>query len=508
MRILAHKPFFVPNKRFDFFEEIILQPRKDYMTVSEFESYLQKGLGRAILLLKQEPDKTPFREAAWNHAIHDPRYDRQCNAPRGHYIKTLFGCFPGGDAMLSELFRVYGEGTADPWDLTYYINNLEEMMEDRTEGAETALDSIYRVLLKELLTLPNPLTNGCDHERDNYHFAASRRYRFHHDVLGELVRDGITLLQKSERYDITDFTDFFEHSIRVSQTEVFKTALVALEKENPACKAIIDSYRKQTHKVPKHHDAAKETSLPKPKNWREAIDFAIKTGNPRIPVKNSLWQNLSSEDAAEIARLVEEEPDSLRRSVLVSQLRRYGEELLQCYPRDPSPLIAELENNAHLTFPVSSENLLIWELSRLVAKIRHPAVRDAALRSLSYYAENHDSISYSTAMAAWMTNYLPQDASALEAFVFSITDSDILHSIGMEVRDNERIPESILLYLYEHTPCSSCRTNFFTSLLSRYEDCLNLPKNLAALREEAKFDCDYATRMTAKAETVKKAKKQ
>ena len=74
------------------------------MTISEFESYMQKGLGRAILLLQKEPDKTPFREAVWRHAIHDPRYDRQCNAPRGHYIKDLFDCFPDGEAMLSELF--------------------------------------------------------------------------------------------------------------------------------------------------------------------------------------------------------------------------------------------------------------------------------------------------------------------------------------------------------------------------------------------------------------------
>lgn len=37
------------------------------MTVSEFESYLKKGLGRAILLLGQEPDKTPFREAVFHY---------------------------------------------------------------------------------------------------------------------------------------------------------------------------------------------------------------------------------------------------------------------------------------------------------------------------------------------------------------------------------------------------------------------------------------------------------
>ena len=95
------------------------------MTLNEFKSYLQKGLGRAILLLRQEPDKEPFRQAVWNHAIHDPRYDRQCNASRGRYIKDLFDCFPDGDVMLSELLHVYGEGNADYEELWYYINNLK-----------------------------------------------------------------------------------------------------------------------------------------------------------------------------------------------------------------------------------------------------------------------------------------------------------------------------------------------------------------------------------------------
>ena len=106
------------------------------MTISEFESYIQKGLGRAIILLRKEPDKTPFREAVWNHAIRDPRYDRQCNASRGHYIKDLFDCFPDGDTLMSELLRVYGEDKGEKDDRFYYIDNLEDLIKSGVEGAE------------------------------------------------------------------------------------------------------------------------------------------------------------------------------------------------------------------------------------------------------------------------------------------------------------------------------------------------------------------------------------
>jgi len=472
------------------------------MTISEFESYIQKGLGRAIILLRKEPDKTPFREAVWNHAIRDPRYDRQCNASRGHYIKDLFDCFPDGDTLMSELLRVYGEDKGEKDDRFYYIDNLEDLIKSGVEGAEDALDSLYHILLSELLTLPNPLTNGCDRELDDYLYAASRLYRLNNDVLESLVRDGIKLLQNSDRYGIRDFTEFFD-CLGVSNTEKFTEIISALEKENPAIKTVFDNYKKESQKLHSDLDYTKNTDVSKPKDWRETVDYAVQTGKYNIPVSDSLWKNLSENDKAEIARLAEEEPDTKRRIVLLSQLRRHGKEILRSFPRDPSPLIAELEENAHVTFPVFPEKRLILELSRVVSAIRHPAVRDAALRSLSNYTDNPDSIWYSSAVKAWITNYSPEDDRAFEDFVTSITDETILHNIGMDLIDAESlVPESVLLYLYENNPCSNCRSRVFLFLIARYENMTNLPESLASIHEEAKLDCDYGTRILARGQSI------
>ena len=99
-----------------------------------------------------------------------------------------------------------------------------------------------------------------------------------------------------------------------------------------------------------------------------------------------------------------------------------------------------------------------------------------------------------------MTNYRPEDADTLETFVTSLTDADILHGIGMDMIEAEKvIPESVLLYLYENNPCSSCRARAFLSLMARYGDMTNLPEPLASIREEAKLDCDYGTAMMARA---------
>lgn len=68
---------------------------KQTMTVIEFEVYLQKGLGRAILLLKQEPDKESFREAALRYL---------CEEYNGgaRYALDLIDCFDDRDVVLNE----------------------------------------------------------------------------------------------------------------------------------------------------------------------------------------------------------------------------------------------------------------------------------------------------------------------------------------------------------------------------------------------------------------------
>ena len=478
------------------------------MKPEEFEIYVQKGLGRAILLLRQEPDKTPFREAVWNHAIHDPRYDRQCNNPRGSYIKNLFDCFPDGDTMLSELFRCYGEGKGDHEDRRYHIENLDELWRGQIKHAAVSLNGLYHVLLNELLTLPNPLTNGCDVERDDYFLAAEYRYRWNHDTLRDLVCDGVTLLQQSERYDITDFIDFFDHQIKVSKAEEFTSILTALETEIPSCKGVLEQYRKESEELPKRWESSKENTLHKPTNWREAVDFAIKSGSPHIPVKPSLWENLSAEDGAEIARLVEEESDPVRRKVLVYQLRCFGGGLLRCYPRDPSPLIAELEANMNETFPISdNKSRLLLGISQLIGEIRHPAVRELALKLLPSYLEKHNSIFFHGIVRALVNNLRPEDADTLTEFVTSIIDGDVLHKIGMDLmypRPNPLVSEKALIYLYENTPCSSCRNNAFLFLMVRYGDLTHLPEPLASIREEAKLDCDYSTTLIAREQSIKK----
>ena len=78
---------------------------KQTMTVAEFEAYLQKGLGRAVMLLKEEADKTPFWEPLVSHIMnananaHKPCYHHSL----GIYEVELIRCFDDSDKRAEEI---------------------------------------------------------------------------------------------------------------------------------------------------------------------------------------------------------------------------------------------------------------------------------------------------------------------------------------------------------------------------------------------------------------------
>ena len=56
--------------------------------MTDFESWLRKGLGRAAVFLKAN-DSQPWREQLLYACTHDLTYNRQCEESRAFYLQTL-----------------------------------------------------------------------------------------------------------------------------------------------------------------------------------------------------------------------------------------------------------------------------------------------------------------------------------------------------------------------------------------------------------------------------------
>ena len=477
------------------------------MRTDEFHDYIQKGLGRAILLLRAEIDKTPFFDAVWKHALNDMRYDSQCSGSRGHYIKELFECFDNSEELFYELFRIYSTVGADSCYRDYYIDNLYSLAIEGVIGASDTLDTLYGVLFDKLISSPNPLTNGLDRERDDYCDASRLRFDLNKNIAESLIMDALTLLERSPRFDMRDLKDLF---ITLNDKNgIFNAAVEKVKNENTKAKETLDEY--ENYKRSKSNCLNIEKDI-KPTNWREAIEIGASNGNRTVCFKKHLWENLSNEDRIEIARLLEDKTDKKRRFELLCNLNRCGQEFLRNYPCDPGPLIAELEDKADILFPVSAKTILHRWLSNVVSQIVHPAVREFAIRNLPYYNQKTNSISHSIAFTAFLNNYHPEDEEYIYELVASITDTDHLHEAGMDLLHADApISERVLIYLYENTPCSICRCSFFNRLMVSYQKAHNttldsLPAHLAAIKEEAKHDCEQATRFSAHANYIEKGK--
>lgn len=471
------------------------------MTVTEFESYLKKGLGRAILLLKQEPDKTLFRDAVWNHAVHDPRCDGQCNSPRGHYIKELFECFSDSNDLFSKLFCAYKESIHSKH-LRYYIGNIAELAQDQVDGAKETLLYLYNALSNSLLKEPKPEPNEygycIDYVLGDYLLAADYLRDLDAQLVDKLFSDAITLLRQSDRYDMNDFTDFFGRDDDQRNPESIFTPLL---KNHPDAEDIYRAYLDNQAKRTQNQRKTMDSLPPRPTNWREAVEFSLAVCHgPMFPVNPVLWKSLSKEDANEVAKQVEEESDPLRRATLMTQLRRYGKEILLHYPRDPMPLIEELMACEEISDDEEHSEQETHALSRLVAEIRHPAVRDYAVIAFPKHVNDKNLTYIDSSLRAWITNYRQGDEEILVSLIESIDDNDTIHSISANASGWKDAPISLLRLLYEKTPCSSCRRSLSYNLLLN-GGCSD------DLLTELSHDCEAGTRSFTTSKEIKRLKK-
>lgn len=69
------------------------------MTVSDFENYIKKGLGRALMLLRKEPDKSPYRKPLIDYYTKNTHFFRMISV----YDAELIRCFPDADALAEEI---------------------------------------------------------------------------------------------------------------------------------------------------------------------------------------------------------------------------------------------------------------------------------------------------------------------------------------------------------------------------------------------------------------------
>ncbi|MBL8242527.1 MAG: HEAT repeat domain-containing protein [Bryobacterales bacterium] len=138
------------------------------------------------------------------------------------------------------------------------------------------------------------------------------------------------------------------------------------------------------------------------------------------------------------------------------------------YPLPPAPLL-ELA-------PHSGDAVLA------LAHIRHPAVRELAFQLIATNAPHRGH----AARLLWK-NYEPGDIDIVLSWFLAEADPATRHHLGIALRQQT---DAHHLHIYEHTPCSECRSYVVADLIERN----SLPP---AYRAECLYDANETTRSLA-----------
>jgi hypothetical protein len=412
-----------------------------------FKSALRKGHGRAMILLKAAPQCPQYVAALLDSCLANQVYDKQCEEERADYLYRLILETGKVESYKKELFRALAEGDGHvEFDPSQVFGILCCIVADGRDDD--------RIKLREFLagTDFEPLGSKCIYRYvqlegiDGFLFCVRRYY-------GSLSKD-----LPNSAWVVQSLLD------TLNERDGVETAALGLN-------IIRSEFPELAGLLPLDHDLQRPASAgPQPAQDYASVKAAFDPGRgfPRSWIKTAS------------AAALEEAAGDLLAATDARTIWRYLQIFgLRDYPRAPAELFGFLScNNQRVVYAA------VWALRRLT----HPRVRELALQTLS------DGMKPDVAIQLLERNFEPEDLGRVERMVEGLAlDEEAWHGVGLAILNlYERAPipaksaPSLLLRVYEETPCSICRGSSVEKLLARAE----VP---AWMEDEARFDADTDT---------------
>lgn len=453
------------------------------MTTIEFEKYVRQGLGRAVLLLRAEADKSPFYDMVMYAATHNTCYDWQCEDNRGYYVAELIRCFDDPGQLINTVITKADEMTEQSGkfeDFGHYRKMLRFFASDGNIAAFEALLNIYSKLLERMKKHTKQF-DIIDIELFNYNdICCDIAITSEGKRLGSIFSDIGSILSQDESYDIYDFENFISNTRWQLKKEIFESALEKARDKNAGTDRFYTEYKAMCPMVKR----SKKAEIP--------LDFdeilrTLRSGGELVNTYMVI-ENATAVQLAEFAELAVAETNVKKKTGL---LNIFGSNIRR-YPLSPLPLI----DAAKIYESIVAEKCFTDEiyhlgvtLFRVLSQLHTPEVREYGLDLIRRGMIWHG-------FALWAHNYLAEDREKFIEFVKNVPDSfgknDISNRIHSEVIHMffDGIPDApseLLPYIYETTYNSSCRYKAICCME-------NLGIMTDAMREECRFDSCWETR--------------
>ncbi len=452
-------------------ESIYHQREKEIMKVTEFEHYLKEGLGRGLLFLRNEVDKTPYRQTLLEYYTKSRFFARAISI----YDAELIRCFPDADMLAAKIaVTLY-----DDLKRGMKIQTIPLLVELGYRDTVIAIvELLYNNSYAELLEFTKRGDSG------GKLLDCATLYVAAVAALGYLQVDRERM--KRAMIDIADLYRYTPNPVVPNKGTWFSVENSYGCKKTKALLEEVAMEHPYGQKMLERHKVGLVSMQPKYAVTAEQIFEAYKKDPPFDMDIHIAFAHATDDVILSVAEEILREEDMDRRLYLMwffcDPMPFFS---APKFPLDPTPLI-ETAKKLH---PVSyaedrRENYKAVTYYTFIEKIHHPEVRGIGLKILDDKSVDF-LIRECAAKMVFGANFEAEDVPAFIEYLKCATHQEINHVSILALDMGMDIPDEVLEYVFELSGVD--RISFVRKLLEN-------GRLSGALREECRFDSNIYIR--------------
>lgn len=409
------------------------------MNKNQFKTYLNQGLGRCILALNDKKQRERFKDCILKACLKSNCYDMQSEGTKTEYIFNAISFYEDKNYFIDPIictFEKLNEKQSE--DFTHLSELLTLFALDGYENCFNALVKKYQNLQHKLLKAKK--TKSYDFSRDAFDRLCICFFKLDSENnLPNIIKDLGEIITKNKIYTADDF-NFFNFELEESLGK--KKAYNLLENFAKTCEfsntyynSLIQSQEEQPTPVVRNFEN---------ENLADAIIEEVKKSSRLSPALRIKFKKFASFNQKQ--RIANKAIKELKYEKKLAYLSAFEgtNEFIPC------------------------ETLVEYANSLIIP------LRDKALNMLSYYQndlarnfarENLFSSEQKIALLKILiTNLTEEDLNVINVLLNPETNltfnREEYHELGMHILnvcEKKQIPEQLLLFVYQTTPCSVCR---------------------------------------------------
>lgn len=442
------------------------------MTEKDFSQALRRGLGSAIVELKNNENREQYRDIVLRYCLRDIAYDTQVEGTKGYYMYTAIKTFDNPKIFLDKIAEKFEKRLY--WRLAEQLcNTLYCFSNDGYKVAGEALEKKYNELKNRLPSMRNYRLDFC--ERELFEKLMINKLDGGFKSFKQCINDMGEIIAKRGKNDCLFYDWFFDEAKDKFGEKRVNAFIDEMSKKPMAVKLLADAIQSDKTSREQYQQTEEQEKI--------TVDILINAAKDAVLAENPygaimryrqrFMKNASEDEILELANAALHEKDETVKGLL-----------LRLFWRRPFPL----EITPLLQYVQSDNEYLVEAAVKILEEVKDERIHDVAIMLLKEKGIK------SSAFGLLKKNYKKPDDEIIYAAIKKSgkvpqwVQSDI-NDIYLNHRSANALPA--LLRTYQKGECSHCRYDAVKAM----KHCRVLPDEIL---EECQYDSYEDTRKYAK----------